>query len=160
MANIEPGYRLTITSWENDADHYKDMIFEGLAKEDVSYLIEVAQLFRSMSMHTGGFGGSARHYKMDNKGRDFWTDVADAMDVVLAKHPNISDKIRAIFEIERVDEDGEEDEYWHGNYDEAIHELVSYPGEGYGDEGYIRVYSGHVVHFIKTEVEDVTEEFK
>lgn len=153
MANIPIGYRLTISSWENDVDHRRDIVFEGLTAADVSYLVELAKLFRTMSRHDGGFGGSAHHYKLAKRGSgDLIADVADEMDAIALKHPDISDHIRGSFAVER-------DEYWKDSYNEVIVQLVSFPGEDYDETAYIRVFESYTVHLIKTEIADVTTKF-
>jgi hypothetical protein len=43
---IPAGYRLSVVSWENDADAYQTRVFEGLTKERAEFLIEVAELSR------------------------------------------------------------------------------------------------------------------
>jgi hypothetical protein len=50
---IPAGYRVTVTSWENDADNYKDTIHEGLSKERVEYILELCNLFKSGSNNGG-----------------------------------------------------------------------------------------------------------
>ena len=42
---IPVGYRVTITSWENDGDNYQDTIHEGQTKERVEYILELCKLF-------------------------------------------------------------------------------------------------------------------
>lgn len=44
---IPAGYRLTVTSWENDADAYNTLVAEGLSKERAQFLIEAVELCRS-----------------------------------------------------------------------------------------------------------------
>lgn len=46
---IPAGYRLTITSWENDADHYKTKVLEGVTKEEAAFLVEFCQLYSSQN---------------------------------------------------------------------------------------------------------------
>ena len=67
---IPAGYRVTISSWENDADNYKDTIHEGITKERVEYILELCKLFKS-GCNNGGktfgnmteYGGNARFAK-------------------------------------------------------------------------------------------------
>lgn len=157
MSNILPGYRLTITSWENDADQYKDISFDGLTKEDTAFLIDLASLFTSVNnpKEGKGFGGSESHYVRKHMGRNYWEDLANAWDEVIANHPDISKDARDKFFVQR-DEDSELDQ---DAYSELATKLVSYPGEYYGDASYIRVFSSFEVHYIPQEVEDVTKQF-
>jgi hypothetical protein len=50
---IPAGYRLTVTSWENDADNYKTGMMEGLFIEKVKFLIEFCKLFESKNQGPG-----------------------------------------------------------------------------------------------------------
>jgi len=148
--NIPAGYQVVITSWENDADHYKDQTFSGLSKEDAAFIIDLAKLFKSVNHHgDSGFGGSARHYQMNRKGSDYEEDLMDAWDAVVAKHPGISEAVRESFVPEERD---------FGYYGEMATELVHYPGEDYHD-GYIRVFDDFKVFFFETEVKNVSKEF-
>lgn len=152
MENIPAGYRLSITSWENDADHYKDQIFEGLTGADVRYLVQFAKLFRSQSRHDGGFGGSARQHI---GGADaYWTSLRAAIDGVVARHPDISQRVR-----ESYVPIADAEECWQDVYSNVITELVSYPGDDY-DSTYFRVYDSFKVHFFESPVEEVTDKFK
>ena len=46
--NIIPaGYRVTIVSWENDADNYSTVVLDGLEREYVNFLVKFANLFKS-----------------------------------------------------------------------------------------------------------------
>ena len=47
MPNIQAGYLLKLTSWENDGDHYRTIDLSGLTKGEVTYAIKLAKLFRS-----------------------------------------------------------------------------------------------------------------
>ena len=151
MENIPAGYRLAIPSWENDADHHKDQIFEGLTEADVCYLVQFAKLFRSQSRHDGGFGGSSRRHVGGNKA--YWPDLRVAIDNVVAQHPDISEHVR--FNYVPIADD---EEFWQDVYSEVITELVSYPGDDY-DSTYFRVYDSFKVHFFENPVEDVTDKF-
>ena len=44
---IKPGYRLSITSWENDADDYGTKVLEGLSKEKVQLYLDLCTLFKA-----------------------------------------------------------------------------------------------------------------
>ena len=53
---IPSGYRITIESWENDADNYKTKIMEGLQKPSVEFLVDFAKLFYSKNNWNGPKG--------------------------------------------------------------------------------------------------------
>lgn len=55
--SVKKGYRLSITTWENDGDDYSVQVNEGLDKPTVQFLIQVAQLFKSCNDDDdSGFG--------------------------------------------------------------------------------------------------------
>ena len=45
---IKAGYQITISSWENDGDNYKDITISGLTKDRVKYTIAMCSLFTSI----------------------------------------------------------------------------------------------------------------
>lgn len=156
MSNIPAGYRLSFTSWENDADNYNTIVFDGLSELDVKFLVELGKLLRTSyraDTDSIAFGGSC----------DLTEEVmATAIDKVFANHP-LSD--HAIGWKERLDEvaddraAGNTDFFW--AYAECLTEIVGYPGEGMGgyDEHYFRVMDSYTVHKIETEILDVTASF-
>ena len=44
MTTIRAGYRLTVTSWENDADHYRTCTVEGIPFKICKFLVAVCKL--------------------------------------------------------------------------------------------------------------------
>lgn len=53
---IPAGYRLSISSWENDGDLWYTNVLEGLNKERVKMLIAVCKLF--VHYNQGGYGNA------------------------------------------------------------------------------------------------------
>lgn len=53
---IPAGYRLSITSWENDGDHYQTKVLAGLTPGRVRFIIELCKLFRSHHSVKSGYG--------------------------------------------------------------------------------------------------------
>lgn len=155
MSNIPIGYRLVITSWENDGDNYYDTVFEGLSKVDAEYLIALASLFKSMYIgDRTGFGGSAYHYELEKRGSgDFYRDIAEAMTAITAQHQEASEELRERFGIDTTAD------YWHDQVLGAASELVHYPSEDMPPD-YIRVFEKFTVHDVKMEIQDVTASFK
>jgi hypothetical protein len=47
MKTIPAGYRLIVTSWENDADNYKTETISGLSESSTRFLIDLYKLFYS-----------------------------------------------------------------------------------------------------------------
>jgi len=78
---IPAGYRVTISSWENDADNYKDTIHEGITKERVEYILELCKMFKSGSNNGGKTFGNMGEY---DSGR--LAKAEQAVRVVLEKH--------------------------------------------------------------------------
>ena len=77
---IPAGYRVTITSWENDGDNYKDTIHEGLTKERVEYILELCKLFKSKNRDKNCFGN------MYEPSPNEYEKAEKAVRVVLEKH--------------------------------------------------------------------------
>lgn len=77
---IPAGYRLSISSWENDWDMWYTNVLEGLSKERVEMLIAVCKLF--VSSRKGGHGNA---YEPD------YEDVIAAgnavLHVMMVEHP-------------------------------------------------------------------------
>lgn len=46
MGKIKQGYRLTVRSWENDADNWKTCILDGLSHGEVSVLVVLCNALR------------------------------------------------------------------------------------------------------------------
>ncbi len=46
---IPPGYRLTVTSWENDGDNYRTKTVEGLSEGRLRYYVDLIKRFASSS---------------------------------------------------------------------------------------------------------------
>lgn len=53
---LPAGYRLTVWSWENDADNYQTNTMQGLSKDETKFLIEFCRLFENAEYEDGGFG--------------------------------------------------------------------------------------------------------
>jgi hypothetical protein len=44
---IPPGYRISVTTWENDADNYRTETIEGVPEKHVPFIVAVCKLLRS-----------------------------------------------------------------------------------------------------------------
>lgn len=44
MAKIKPGYRITVASWENDADNYRTVTVDGYTEEKTKFLVDLLKL--------------------------------------------------------------------------------------------------------------------
>lgn len=49
MSTIRAGYRITVTSWENDADSYNTSTVDGLTKEEAAFHVDLLKLISSRS---------------------------------------------------------------------------------------------------------------
>ncbi|QQV89594.1 hypothetical protein SJ_176 [Proteus phage SJ_PmiM] len=54
--NIEPGYMIEISSWENDGDNYTKQYFYGLSEEEVKMFAYILPFFKSQCNNVGCFG--------------------------------------------------------------------------------------------------------
>ena len=140
---IPAGYRVTITSWENDADYYEDTIHEGLTKERVEYILEMCKLFKSGSNNGGKTFGNMNEY--DGSAR--FAKAQQAVNVVLEKH-------RAVLnECELANLDSGEDEM---EVCEIINEFI-----GSSEFYTFRVYDKAKIELVPHQItmEDVTADF-
>ena len=53
---LTQGYRITVTSWENDADNYNTKIISGLSLEDAKFTVDFIKLFKSQNDIPAGIG--------------------------------------------------------------------------------------------------------
>lgn len=47
MSIIKAGYRITVTSWENDADNYNTVTIDGLDEQEARYHVDLLKLIKS-----------------------------------------------------------------------------------------------------------------
>jgi hypothetical protein len=144
---IPAGYRLSVTSWENDADNYQTTVHEGLEEERVEYILELCKLFKSKK-RKGCFGNMYDPSEIERE------EVAEAIRAVMEKH-------RAVLTLEEIE----------------VLDTPIIPEEEYADEGFsdvvcaflecspdyaYRVYERAKVEHIPHEIrmEDVTKQFK
>jgi hypothetical protein len=74
MSTIKAGYRMTVESWENDADHYNTVIKDGLNERDVKLYIDILKLT------DGEFGNMYEPTERE------LNDFAKAVEAVFDKH--------------------------------------------------------------------------
>jgi hypothetical protein len=135
---IKAGYRLSVTSWENDADNYQTHSIDGLSEEKVKNLIKLVSLFESSSNSKNKFGNL--YEPSEEKIEKMDAELIKFNDVLGYKHA-------------KNDED-------HINYikEKWLSELGIYSS----GEFYTRVFGDYTVEYTPTEIviEDVTEKFK
>lgn len=54
--SIKAGYRVHVTTWENDGDNYKTKTVEGLTENETHFLVEFCKLFYSGNQQDGCYG--------------------------------------------------------------------------------------------------------
>lgn len=140
---IPAGYRLTITSWENDGDHYQTIVVAGLTTARVRFIIELCKLFRSHHSVPGCFGNL-----YDPTTREIH-QANEAVARVFQKHRSaLTDD-----ELEMLDGNSEPDEEGLAVY---VTDFI-----GQSDDFAFRVFSKAVVESIPAAIyiEDVSAEF-
>ena len=136
MSNIPAGYRLNITTWENDADHYMTQVIDGLTEKQVRFYIDLASHFKSTNDPRNPGLGNAPHDEGMLLG--VFNDVA--------KQHGYHEHLLSEDDI----------------YDWLTEHLLGYPvEEGYRDEvNFCRVFDNYTVYYIPEELEDVTRRFE
>ena len=92
MKKIPAGYRLIVTSWENDADNYNIKVVEGLSLEATKLLVDVIQLFYSKNNPPKGkvcYGNL--YWPSDDRIAACYAAVQEVLD----RHPKVSDEALA-----------------------------------------------------------------
>ena len=149
MSVIKAGYRVSVRSWENDADAYNTEVVDGLDKEDVMFVVAFCEMFRSRNdRRKPGFGNM------------YEPNEAKLREVEEALRPLIEGNMSAVATILDCDEedlaiDDDED----GGIGDIINELH---GELFGySEFYFRVFDTITIEHIPVEIHinDVTNEF-
>lgn len=78
---IKAGYRIHVTSWENDADNYRTKTMEGVAKEHLPFIVAACKLLTSKYDHQNG-GGFGNIYQGSTEDLDL------ALSELIDKHPD------------------------------------------------------------------------
>ncbi len=149
--DIQPGYQIHFTSWENDADSYKTLIWSGIkSAEDVKFLLALAKKFTSKNGFERGLGNGS--VPADR--------LIAAVESAMAQVPGISDDMRAMFDGEREEDQDDEDlaDRW---YDLIAEQILGYPVEQiYLDEAWFcRVFSYAQVYYFDRQVPDISSQF-
>lgn len=150
FTTIKAGYRLTITTWENDGDNYNTKVLEGLDKADVQFHVDILKLFDRSSWNGPNDFGNMYEPSGDEIYR-----LAVAIRKVAVKHEALV-REKAEWLLDEIGEDEDEQpEYMDGAYD-FLYDL----GIGSG-EFYTRVCESIKVEYTPTDIklQDVTAEF-
>lgn len=141
---IPAGYRLTVSTWENDADNYNNEILEGLTLEKTAFLVELCKQLSSKNSSSRGIGNL---YEPDDREL---AKVAKTARALFEKFPNVM--IEEDFELDLSDD---------GEVRDALLEFAYEIGAS-NTEFYTRVVESWKVEYIPTDIvmEDVTEKFE
>jgi hypothetical protein len=156
LSSVRPsGYELQVTTWENDMLNPQTRTMGGLTKEDVQFYIELAKHFD----HT-----PSRAYLGLGNNDVSPSVLVPLIDKLLAKHTNISPKVRAFWELDPEDtEVARLSDHCLSDYQFDLYlDNLSYTILGRSRDGCPRVFDSFKVMFIPAEVviTDVTAEFK
>lgn len=151
MSTIEAGYRVTITSWENDADNYRTVIRGGFAAPQMAFLVELLKHMESNS--NGGFEQEQFGNLYDPD--EFEMDSFSRFILRLAKKHGVECNPDAEYE----------DKYdLYGAAEQAMYDKIGtdlYDLGLSGGDFYTRVCEKYVVEYVPepVEIEDVTHQF-
>ena len=140
--DMKPGYLLKITTWENDADNYNTVEYSGLTVDQVSFYIEIVNLFTSCNSNDRGFGNE---YVKD--GTEF---IDKAIDKIVTKYKESGMLIPEYWDKLHITD------YEYGSkYSAAIYNMIGIWNEG----EYYRVFDSFEVFYIPGGIQNVTEQF-
>lgn len=134
MSTIKAGHRITVTSWENDADNYNTKTVDGLDDQETKFHVDLLKLVAGSNCNDKTVFGNM-YEPRDSEIEEF----EKAVNVVFDKHNKHSDKHHAI--------------------DIAMDIIGDYTG--YGEGFYTRVAESIVVEYVPQEIiiEDVSTKF-
>lgn len=134
---IPVGYRVTVTSWENDADNYNTEMLEGLSENAVKFVIDLCKLCYSQNNWKGpkGFGNMYDPSEGEMEG------FLEAIQGVIDSHPDHG--------MEYCD-----------TPDGVMETIISELGLS-GGEYYVRVLESVKIEYVPEEItlEEVTDKF-
>ncbi len=153
MKEIQPGYLLKVTTWENDADNYRTIELDGLSESDVQFYIKVAELFKS-----------AHSWPRDKDQMAFGNeDVSDApyepIDEIAQAHRAAGYTVPEAWDVEKAKV---EDAEWFEKYGEDFYNEPLYDLIGIWNEGQMyRVFESYEVFYVpENSIQNVTKKFK
>lgn len=178
MANIEPGYMLKITTWENDADNYNTLTKTGLTKEDTIFYIKVAKLFISCNNRDAkenyAFGNSDVFRTWDIEDFPIEGPYPDRSGERYRRRDDMMLPLRAkeVIDAHKAEYGSVPEYYEYDNpkwgkapvsykdfrdfFNDVLYDLVG----KWCDGDYWRVFENFEVFLVPGEIKNVTEEFK
>jgi hypothetical protein len=144
MTTIKKGYRITVTSWENDADNYNTKSIEGLDENEIKFHVELAKMHVSENQDRNAFGNI---YDPSDLEREKHVEALTALGM---RYPGVINNW--------IVEEGEE--VLVEDYSTLIHDSLGELGLR-GSEFYTRVTESFVVEYIPEDIhiQDVTAQF-
>jgi len=141
---IKAGYRIHVTTWENDADNYRTESMDGLTEGNVKFIVELLKLFKDKCSNKGYFG---------NCYDDYPDGLEEAVNEIIAK---FSDEERFFKFYDEHDDDNVVDSFYY--VDDSILNNLGITG---GSEFQTRVFDRIVVEYIPKDIviEVVTDKF-
>lgn len=134
MSAIKAGYRITVTSWENDADNYNTKSCDGLSEDQARFHVDLLKLIDGSHCNNNTVFGNM--YEPDDEQLEAFEAAAAK---VLEKHNQLDSKYDTL--------------------DIAMGIIGDYTG--YGEGFYTRVAESIVVEYVPQEIiiEDVSSKF-
>lgn len=146
---IPAGYRLTVDSWENDADNGKTEILSGLSKEQVQFFTDLCKLHSKSSWELGYYGN------MYEPSEDEVENHVKVMQDVVSKYPSLQKDMEQLFLKEETYE-GENQDTIREFFFDYLYDLGLT-----GTDYHTRVCERYTVEYVPMDIiiPDVTEEF-
>lgn len=148
MTVIKKGYRVSIETWENDADNYRTKTFEGLNKEAAQFLVDFSKFFYSKNSRKDTSLKFGNMYEPSEEELD---------QVALFVGPLLINNFEILQEFGYSDLDKNDTDEW---VLDIISELL-YETQGGSSDFWSRVTSSIKVEYIPADVElsDVSKDF-
>lgn len=150
MTIIKKGYRITVTSWENDADNYNTKTMDGFTKEEAHLFIDIFKLFYSKNNRSnkGCFGNIYSPTEAEMKAMNL------AFIDIFSKHPTHEE----CFPLEEDEVDLAQNEKDEIRIECVMDMLYDF---GLRGEFFARVLDSYTVEFVEQDIhiQDVTSEF-
>lgn len=146
---IKKGYRVTVTTWENDGDNYNTVTKEGI--EDIVQLIIELQMLKLIDRNNMEYRDFANQYEVDE-------GTQDAMGAALHKLVREGNWQKAFKDKWDLEVDGMSNE---DMYQVLVDTYYDYGAAGGGDSFAIRVVESIIVEIVPEDIllEDVTADF-
>lgn len=132
---IPVGYRISVTTWENDGDNYRTETIEGVDKKHVPFIVAVCRLLKSGCNNQDCYGNM--YQPRDSEVEAFH----EALEGLIQKYPDRPEGC----------DDSE------GTYECLLYELGFSGSEGF----YTRVFERIKIEYVpdKIVLQDVTDQF-